>query len=338
MKNLLVPFLLITILSTAGSICRAQDPNFSQFFSSPLTISPALAGNGESQWRAMANLRNQWVGLGSPYRTKSISVDGKLVEGEYNNNNYVGIGGMVLMDDAMEGIYKSTHVALNAAYHLTLDAEARHGIAVGLGGVYSRTNIDFSQLTFGQQLSSTGFNRALPTGEPALNNMQGFASVCAGLMYTFTSENTYTDFGVSGYRFIKTKNSVYNDSSQYESPRYNAHFDFGTTLNERTNLSLNAIYQTQAKVSSMTFGGTLGLYHGEEDYSLRVLNLGMYYRVGDAIIPYIGYVYNSLQLGLSYDVTVSTLKSAAVTPKTFELSLIYRYSKTFINKIPCPGR
>lgn len=335
MKKLLLPFFLIAIFITASIICRSQDPNFSQFFSSPLTISPALTGNGETQLRAMANMRNQWVGFGSPYRTSSISVDGKLIE---YDNSYLGIGGMVLMDDAMEGIYKSTHVSLNGAYHVTLDADALHGIAVGFGGVYSKTNIDFAKLTFGQQLSSTGFNRALPAGEPALNNMQGYASVCAGLMYTYTSENTIANFGVAGFRFIKTKNSVYNDATQYESPRYNAHIDFGTSLNERTNLSLNAIYLTQAKVRSVTLGGTLGLYHGEEDYSLRVLNLGMYYRLGDAVIPYIGYVYNSLQLGLSYDVTVSKIKSGSTTPKTFELSLVYRHSKTFANKIPCPGR
>lgn len=335
MKNFLLPVIVIAILSTSGTICTAQDPNFSQFFSSPLTISPALTGNGETQWRAMANLRNQWIGFGSPYRTNSISVDGKLTEGDFS---YIGIGGMVLMDDAMEGIYKSTHVSLNAAYHVTLDADALHGIAVGFGGVYSKTNIDFAKLTFGQQLSSTGFNRPLPTGEPALNNMQGYASVCAGLMYTYTSENTFANLGVAGYRFIKTKNSVYNDATQYESPRYNAHFDFGASLNERTNLSLNAIYLTQAKVSSTTLGGTLGFSHGEEDYSLKVLNLGMYYRLGDAIIPYVGYVYNSFQFGLSYDVTVSKIKSGSTTPKTFELSLIYRHSKTFANKIPCPGR
>lgn len=337
MRQPLLSFYLITILISSAIICRAQDPNFSQFFSSPLTISPALTGNGETQWRAMANLRNQWIGFGSTYRTKSLSVDGKLMEGE-NDNSYLGLGGMVLMDDAMEGIYKSTHLSLNVAYHLTLDEDAVHGIAVGFGGVYSKTNIDFAKLSFGQQLSSTGFNRPLPSGEPAMNNMQGYASVCAGVMYTYETENTFANFGVAGYRFVKTKNSVYNDATQYESPRFNAHFDFGTLLNEQTNLSLNAIYLTQAKVSSITLGGTLGFSHGEADYSLKVLNLGMYYRLGDAIIPYVGYVYNSLQFGLSYDVTVSKIKSGSTTPKTFELSLIYRHSKTIRNKIPCPGR
>ncbi|MEL4383173.1 hypothetical protein, partial [Shewanella algae] len=36
----------------------AQDPNFSQFFHSPLSISPTLAGNGDNKWRAMATFRN----------------------------------------------------------------------------------------------------------------------------------------------------------------------------------------------------------------------------------------------------------------------------------------
>lgn len=334
-KKLLLLFSLIVVSATN---IYAQDPNFSQFFSSPLSVSPALTGSGESQWRAMSNIRNQWVGLGSPYKTKSISVDGKIIEGEYDNTSYVGVGGMLLLDDAMDGIYKNTHFTLNAAYHVTFDADAVHGFALGLGAIYNKTNIDFGKLSFGQQISSTGFNRALPANETSLNNIPGNTSVTAGAMYTYTTENTIADFGISGYRFLKTKKSVLNDPTQYDDARYAAHFDLGTSVNDRTNLSLNALFLTQSKVNSLMFGGTLGMFHGEEDLSLRVLNLGMFYRLGDAVIPYVGYVYNDFQLGVSYDVTVSKIKTGSTAPRTFEISLIYRHSKTFSTRIPCPGR
>ncbi len=336
--NRLLSFIVFFSMLAPSVNVHAQDPNFSQFFSSPLTISPAFAGNGESNWRAMANLRNQWVGLGSPFRTMSFSADGKLVQGEYNSNSYVGIGGMLLVDDAMDGIYKSTYFSANASYHVNFDADDVHGLALGLGAIYNKTNIDFSKLSFGQQISTSGFNRALPTGEVALSNIPGYTSVTAGAMYTYTTENTVFDFGIAGYRFLKSKRSVMNDPTQYDEPRYNAHFDFGTSLSDRTNLSFNALYLSQAKATSLTVGGAFGFSHGQEDYSLRVLNLGVYYRMGDAIIPYVGYVYNDVQLGLSYDVTVSKIMTSSTAPKTFELSLIYRHSKTFSNKIPCPGR
>jgi len=112
--------LLIMLVLLLGSLkVNAQDPNFSQFISSPLSISPALTGSDESAIRGMVNMRNQWIGIGSPYLTKTISVDGN--NRKPDQPNYWGFGGMVLADVAMDGVYKSTYVTMNAAYHLALD-------------------------------------------------------------------------------------------------------------------------------------------------------------------------------------------------------------------------
>jgi hypothetical protein len=43
-------------------------------------------------------------------------------------------------------------------------------VSVGIGGTYSNTYIDFASLSFPSQLSSSGFNRSLPTAEPYLSN------------------------------------------------------------------------------------------------------------------------------------------------------------------------
>ena len=44
MKKNILAILLVFAVVTA----KAQDPNFSQFFASPLTINPALTGNSNS--------------------------------------------------------------------------------------------------------------------------------------------------------------------------------------------------------------------------------------------------------------------------------------------------
>jgi hypothetical protein len=68
-----------------------------------------------------------------------------------------------------------------------------------------------------------------------------------------------------------------------------------------------------------------------------VLNIGAWYWLKNAVIPYIGIMYQNMQFGLSYDITVSKLSQAAEKPKSFELSLIIRSSnpKGFI---PCPWK
>ena len=47
----------------------------------------------------MSNVRTQWVGIGSSYITQSLSVDGKLKK--LDDENYLGIGGMVIAEKAV---------------------------------------------------------------------------------------------------------------------------------------------------------------------------------------------------------------------------------------------
>jgi type IX secretion system PorP/SprF family membrane protein len=310
----------------------AQDPNFSQFFHSPLSISPALAGNGDNKWRAMATFRNQSLGFGTNYNTKSVSVDGKVYQLP-ESPSYIGVGALFMQDDALEGVYKSTFITLNAAVHVALDRNEIHGLSGGLGYVYNKTNINFDELTSGQQLSSGGFNRALPTGEPGLTNIPGYSSVCAGLTYTFTTEEMVADFGIAGYRFFKTKQSVYDNGSQMNNPRYDAHFSMGKLLSDRVDINMSALYQLQSGVSGFIGGGYFGFSHSNDPESPKVFNLGAYYRVGDAIIPYVGYVFKDFQFAVTYDVRMSSTKPGSVSANVFELSLIYRNYKTSRNPL-----
>src|SRR5687767_15825098 len=109
LKNFIV---VLCVLITAENT-NAQDPSFSQFFSSPLNINPALTANINADWRAIANFRNQWIGPASPYITGTISYDAKMFQKkvpnvEYDGNSF-GLGGMLMYDKAMGGVVKSSY-------------------------------------------------------------------------------------------------------------------------------------------------------------------------------------------------------------------------------------
>ena len=335
MKFIQKYYIVLLVLLLSNNAASAQDPNFSQFIASPLSINPALTSNGESSWRAMSNVRTQWVGIGSSYITQSLSVDGKLKK--LDDDNYLGIGGMVIAEKAMDGIFKSTYLNINTAYHLSLDNKG-NGLAVGLGYINNNTRIDFSQLSFDQQLSSIGFDRTLPAGEPSLSNATSFSSACAGIMYTYDNENTFLNVGAAGYRFVKSNRSVLDDKTQYVSPRYDIHADFGTALNDRVNLNVSAVHMIQNGTSNTSIGTSFGLVQNSNDYNseqLRMFNLGMFYKLGNAIIPYVGYNYNAFQFGFSYDVNVSSVKSGSMSARSFEISFMYRGFSSYNLK---PGR
>jgi hypothetical protein len=145
---------------------------------------------------------------------------------------------------------------------------------VGLGYINNNTRIDFSQLSFDQQLSNIGFDRALPAGEPSLSNATSFSSACAGIMYTYDAENSFFNMGIAGYRFVKSNRSILDDKTQYISPRYDIHADFGTALNDNVNLNFSAVHMIQNGTSNTAIGSN-ALSNLNGGYGAGFYNIGI---------------------------------------------------------------
>ena len=320
-----------------------QDPSFSQFFSSPLNINPALTANINADWRVISNFRDQWIGPASPYVTGTISYDSKLLQKKTLNvsdaeDHYLGIGTMLMFDNAMSGIVRSTYGSLNLSYNIKLagSGDTKHRFGVGFGAIYGRRYIDFSRLDFEEQFTGSGFNTNLPTGESALSNMKPYISSSAGVLYSFSTEKSNLDLGVSAFHLNRPKQTFLENQNQRLPLRKVAHANFETFINERVVLNLNAIYQYQEEAKYYSFGGALGYYLGDAAGSL--INTGVWYWSNNALVPYVGLAYRNLQFGLSYDITVSKLREATMKPKTWEISIILRGIRRSSGVIPCPWK
>lgn len=320
---------------------NAQDPNFSQFFSSPLNINPALTGNINADWRAIANFRDQWIGPASPYVTGTLSYDRKLFQKKIPNvehhGNVFGVGGMLMYDRAMAGVVTSTYASANVAYRVKLNnGETRHMFGAGFGAIYGHRRISFDRVDFEEQFTGYGFNTNLPTGETSLSQMKPYLSVSAGLLYSITSQNSNIDIGVAAFHVNKPKQTFLKDENQDLPIRKVAHVNYETFLSESVVLSVNAVYQSQETAEYYSFGGALG-YYIPQMYDL-MLNAGIWYWSKNAVIPYVGISYKDYQFGLSYDVTTSKLRQANDKPNTYELSLIVRGRNKPSYVIPCPWK
>lgn len=330
-------YLLAAMLCLAQAL-HAQDPIFSQFYSSPLSVNPALAGNGDANWRIVGNRRSQWIGEGlEPLNTTSVSLDGKLFRQQGKETNYLGGGILFLQDRGLSGAYKSNSFHFIASSHVSLDEDDKHGLSIGLGGSYSNTLINYAQLDFSQQLGPSGFNRSLPTMEPYLSNIKPYFSMFAGINYSYATENASFDIGASGYRFIKTNRSALNDKDQIDPPRYNIHGDFQAYLSDRMVFNTNAIYVFESNLQSWTAGVNFGRILGDMEQP-TVLNAGIWYRSNEAVIPYLGMVYRNMQFGMTYDVPTGSSTNSAGNLKTYELSLTFRSPQRTSRPIPCPWK
>ena len=341
MKTLKHTIVVITLLLVMRS-ANAQDPSFSQFFSSPLNINPALTANINADWRLISNLRDQWIGPASPYVTGTISFDSKIMQNKVPNveteYNIIGVGGMLMFDYAMSGVVKSTYASLNLSYNIKLmeDDYRKQRIGLGFGAIYGSRRIDFSRIDFEEQFTGYGFNTNLPTGETALSNMKPYFSPSAGIVYTYSTPNSNFDFGVAGFHLNKPKQTFLEDEHQYLAMRKVVHANFEKFLNERVVLNTNAIYQFQSQANYFSVGGALGYYLGDAAQSL--LTGGLWYWSKNALIPYVGLAYKDFQFGVSVDITTSKLNQATRKPKTWELSLILRGIRKPSSVIPCPWK
>jgi len=335
-RNILVLVSLIMM-----QLLHAQDPNFSQFFSSPLNINPALTANINADWRAISNFRDQWIGPASPYVTGTVSFDTKVMQNKIPNvseKNFIGICSMLMFDHAMSGVVKSTYASLDLSYNIKI-SETDHyteRLAMGFGAIYGHRRMDFSRVDFEEQFTGFGFNTNMPTGETALSNMKPYVSASAGITYTATTEKTNFDAGIAAFHLNRPRQTFLKDDNEYLAMRKVAHANFEMFINERTVFNTNGIYQYQKKASYFSIGAAMGYYVGNNAETL--ITGGVWYWSDNAIIPYVGLAFNDFQFGVSYDYTISKLNQAARKPNTWELSLILRGSRKPSGVIPCPWK
>lgn len=163
MKKILLGVGASLMLATSA---MAQDPHFTQYFASPLTLNPALTGLVSCDLRLAANYRTQWGSVSpNPYVTGTISYDMAAMKGRLNNGDAIGIGLLGLFDRSGKGGLQNTSVGLSLAYHKAFGHEKQHTLSLGLQGVLVQKNIDFSQLAFEDQFNFSTGGTEYQTGE-----------------------------------------------------------------------------------------------------------------------------------------------------------------------------
>lgn len=105
----------------ASQYVNAQDPHFSQFFASPLTLNPAFTGKFSGSWRLAANHRDQWPSIPKAYVTTSASLDFPILKSRIPEKDVFGVGVSGLTDASANSILKLNYGSVSASYHKALD-------------------------------------------------------------------------------------------------------------------------------------------------------------------------------------------------------------------------
>ncbi len=315
---------------------HAQDPHFSQFFASPLTLNPAFTGKFDGEWRLAVNHRDQWPSIPKAYVTSSASFDKSILRNKLPSGDVFGIGVSALTDASANSQLKLNYGSVSLSYHKALDEDGYNTIGAGFQGTYSSLLLDTKSLTFESMLAQNGFTNEAGREVLQNGNNQSYFDVNAGLLFSGSSNGNNNYYaGVSVYHVNRPTVGFISTTYQLAS-RITAHA--GGTLPISDVLSFNGsiIHQRQAKASETTLGGALTyLLNGDEANPSNVY-LGSWIRFNDAIIPYIGLEVGGLRIGASYDVNISSLKTATASRGGSEFSIIYIKRKAETKGIPCP--
>ena len=328
---------LIALSSTLllSFLLHAQDPHFSQFFSSPLTLNPAFTGKFNGQLRLAANHRDQWPSIPKAYVTTSASVDFSILKNRIPESDVFGVGISGLSDQSADAALKLNYGSVSLSYHKALDETGYNTIGAGFQGTYSSAMLDFTKLTFEDQLTQNGFTGT--TSETLSNGSnQNYLDINAGILYSGSSNGVNNYYlGASVYH-INRPNLSFIDKVWNLSPRLTIHGGGAFPLTDILTINTSLIHQVQNKASETLVGAALSANLNNDTENPSNIYLGSWIRFKDAIIPYIGIEVNGLRIGASYDINTSNLKAATLSRGGSEFSLIYIKRAAETKGIPCP--
>src|SRR5665213_438679 len=321
---------------SASILSNAQDPHFSQFFASPLTLNPAFTGMFEGTVRVAGNYRNQWPTFGDVYTTSTLSVDFDILKNKLPDFDTWGIGILGLTDRAGGGVLTNNYLGLSTAYHKSLDEDGFKQLSIGFQGTYGRKSLDKNKLYFEDQLTPYGFTGVTQETFTTDNLNINYLDVNAGLLYsssTSTSNNFY--IGASMYHINRPRESFLGAGWSIASRTTISAGGF-FPVSDILTLHTSGIFQYQAGATETVIGGALAAPIDKLSQDPSNVYAGLWYRLNDAVIPYIGLEFSGMRIGASYDVNVSSLKAGAQSRGGMELSIIYIKKPAGYKGIPCP--
>ena len=315
---------------------KAQDPHFSQFFASPLTLNPAFTGKFNGIWRLAANHRDQWPSIPKAYVTTSASFDLPIMRKRIPANDVFGLGLSGVSDASANSQLKLNYGSISLSYHKALDENGYNTIGAGFQGTYSSMVLDVSKLTFESMLTQNGFTDISRREVLTNGSTQNYIDLNAGLLYSGSTngKNNYY-IGTSMYHINRPKVS-FIDKNWYLSGRITVHGGGTFPLSDVVTVNASAIHQIQNKASETIIGAALSLNANGDAENPTNVYVGSWLRFNDALIPYVGLEIGSLRIGASYDINVSSLKAATGNRGGSEFSLIYIKKPQEIKGSPCP--
>lgn len=339
MKNRLIKqqvfITAILLIAVLQKTVAQTDPHFTQNYTYPMYINPAMTGGSDGDYRVSGVYRSQWGSISNPYRTSGLSFDTRT-------NKNVALGVNLLNQSAGDGGFNYFNAYGTFAYTgVKFGKDNNHRLVLALQAGLINRRVDQTKFKWGDQWNPiTGYNASNATSESfAATNASTFDAGAGALYYDATPDkkaNAFGGFSIAHINRPKDPIIATQSASLNTIPlRVTIHGGLSFNLSERTSIVPHALYMQQGTAKEFMLGTYVQLNVNEETDFM----FGGYYRYKDAVAPFFGVDWKNFIVGISYDVNTSKLGAMTRNVNSFELSLSYikrSGTKSIFDYIRCP--
>lgn len=330
MRKLIVYLFVLTQVVTKSAL--AQDVHFAQTEYAPMLLNPALAG-AFSHMQLIANYRNQWNSVASPYQTIAASFDIRLQRMDADNNSFVALGLNFFNDVAGDMKVTTNQFNLDLAYHIKMGRYSL--LRIGIYGGMNQRVLDPNRGNWASQFNGDGINSGLSSGENFGSYNQVFMDAGAGIVYTFrkmkysvnNNINNNVNCGLAVYHANQPASSFLSLAQDKLAMRISGFINSSFNI-ANTQLAVQpAVYmQFQSRYSEVMFGTYLRYNIRESSHFTGSIKpvaaaLGLFSRYKDAFVAKGYFQYHQFSVGLAYDFNLSRLTPVSKSRGGFEVFL-----------------
>ena len=325
------------VLAAASGITATQqtamaqlDPHFSQYYIQPMSLNPALTGAISGDYRISAVWRSDY---GNTLSTKGIS-------GEVVTNKNTNLGLNLVNQSTTDGAYDFTNGYVSMAYTgVRFGKEGNHCLAMAIGGGFINRRFNVSKLQLGSQWTSgVGYDENTSSGEGFIKPSVASFDAGAGIAYYDATPNKQVSLfgGIAAYHITRPQNPFLSAGPADKlTIRYSVQAGARIIASDLWSIVPSLVYMRQGAASEKMAGVYFQLYASENTDFI----FGGNWRMGDAAVPFAGFYYKGLTMGISYDVNVSSMHAASARSNSLEVSLSYtgfRKKNTGTRPFYCP--
>ena len=332
---------LLLGLLLASLPLSAQDLHHSQFWMNPIAINPASAGFFNGDFRAGTAYRNQWLAVTVPYQTFGLWADAPVVK-RMVQQDIVGAGVLLDADRAGDSKYSTLQANAMLSYAKALNRRNNHFVSLGVMVGFAQKRMYPENLTHDDQYSEGRFDPGLPTQEQYPSSSFSYPDIGGGAQWFFQNP-----FGVvfqadlSALHLNRPPQSMMKDDNIRLPVKCTGHFHVMVPMGGEGTWLQPALYFCRQDIYSEIMGGMLFSYALQYDKKSGLTRLmgGLDYRLGDALYFVAGGEWRQIQLLVSYDFNVSSLRRASHGRGGVEISLQYVYKQPHVirrHNLPCP--